>query len=151
MLCVMVFLAALPSHGQDRGEDLADIYKGYFKLIIDKDFAGAWDGLTDESKAVISSLISSEAGVPAAKILEMLDGNENDLRDKYFGAFRESIRELLDEIYSTGTYTLRSIRGDDAVVTIEVRKDPKDFRMVRKNGKWRVNFFKDLEETDQAP
>ncbi len=39
---------------------------------------------------------------------------------------------------------MKSVRGDEAVVTIEVKKELKDFRMARKNGKWKVDFFKDV-------
>jgi len=146
VLCFMLFFAALPSHGQDRGEDLAAIYKNYFKMLIDKDFAGAWNGLADQSKRVIAGLIAQEAQQPPDKVLGMLDANENGLRDKYFEAFRKSIRELLDEIYSKGIYTVKSTTGKDAIVNIEVQKDPKDFRMVKEDGKWKVNFFQDLME-----
>jgi hypothetical protein len=144
----MMLLAALPSFGQDSGEDPGGIYRNYFKLILDRDYAGAWDGLMDESKVLIAGLIAKEAKKPAAMVLEMLEKNEKSLRDTYFNSFREQSVDLLRELYDRGKYTVKSVRGDEAVVTIEVQKEPKDFRMVRKNGKWKVNFFKDVMETN---
>jgi len=143
-LCVMMFLTALPSPGQDRGEDLAGIYRNYFKLILDRDNAGAWNGLTDESKTLIAGLIAKEAKKPAAMILDMLEKNEKSIRDTYFNTFREDSVDFLRELYDRGKYTVKSVRGDEAVVTIEVKKELKDFRMARKNGKWKVDFFKDV-------
>jgi hypothetical protein len=150
-LCITLILIALPSYGQDRQEDLAGIYRNYFKLIIDRDYAGAWDGLADESKAMIAGLIAQQSQRSPEAILDMLDKNEKSLRDTYFNAFRENSGPLLPELYDKGIFTLKSVRGDEALVTIEIQKDPKDFRMLRKNGKWKVNFFKDLEPVDRTP
>lgn len=74
----------------------------------------------------------------------MLNTNEKGLRDNYFTAFRENIKELLDEIYNQGKFTVKSRTAANAVVTIEVQNDPKDFGMFKQDGKWKVNFFKDL-------
>ena len=145
VVCTMlVVLIASSAYAQNRAEDLAGIYKNYFKLLIDKDFTRAWDGLAIESKVVIAELIAKEADAPSDKVLGMLNTNENGLRDKYFTAFQESISELLDEIYGDGKYTVKSTNKKNAVITIEVQKDPKDFGMVKEDGKWKVNFFKDL-------
>lgn len=139
---------AVPTYAQDKTEDLAGIYKSYFKLLIDKDFVKAWDDLADESKLVIAELIAKEAQAPSEKVLGMLNTNESGLRDKYFSAFQESITELLDEIYGKGKYTVKSTDSKNAVITIEVQQDPKDFGMVKQDGKWKVNFFKDLMLTE---
>jgi len=146
MLFVVLVLAALPSHAQERGEDVAAVYKNYFKMLIDKDYTGAWDGLTGESKMVIAKLIAQEAKarIEPERVLQMLNDNEKGIRDTYFEAFRENIRELLDEIYNRGIYTVKSVSGQYAIVNIEVQKDPKDFGMAKQDGKWKVNFFKDL-------
>ncbi len=141
---LLLLVAASQGYAQNRAEDLAGIYKNYFKLLIDKDFTGAWDGLANESKVVIAELIAKEAETPSDKVHGMLNTNENGLRDKYFTAFQESISELLDEIYGEGKYTVKSSNKKNAVITIAVQKDPKDFGMVKEDGKWKVNFFKDL-------
>ena len=52
------------------------IYKSYFKLLIDKDFTKAWDGLANESKLTIAELIAKEAKAPSDKVLGMLNTNE---------------------------------------------------------------------------
>lgn len=145
ILCLMALsLLASPAYAQDGTEDLAGIYKSYFKLLIDKDHTKAWDGLADESKLVIADLIAKEANAPTDKVLGMLNTNENGLRDKYFIAFQENVKDLLNEIYGQGKYTVKKSGSTDAVVTIEVQQDPKDFGMVKQDGKWKVNFFKDI-------
>ncbi len=145
IVCIMLALIlTVPTYAQDKTEDLTGIYKSYFKLLIDKDFTKAWDDLANESKLTIAGLIAKEANAPSDKVLGMLNANENGLRDKYFTAFEESIRELLNEIYGQGKFTVKSKTATSAVVTIEVQKDPKDFGMVKQDGKWKVNFFKDL-------
>jgi hypothetical protein len=142
----LLVIATLPCHAQNQEENLAGMYKNYFKLLIDKDFTAAWDALTDDSKVVVADLISKEAQTPPGKVLTMLHTNEDGLRDKYFTAFRDNIGELLDEIYGKGIYKVKTKNGNNAVITIEVEQDPKDFAMVRQNGKWKINFFKDLIE-----
>jgi hypothetical protein len=82
-------------------------------------------------------------------VLGMLNTNENGLRDKYFTAFRESIKELLDEIYGQGKFTVKNKTNSTAVVTIEVQNDPKDFGMFKQDGQWKVNFFKDLMQEEK--
>jgi hypothetical protein len=141
---MLICMMAAPAYAQNKAEDLTAIYKGYFKLLIDKDFTKAWDGLANESKLTIAELIAKEANTPSDKVLGMLNTNENGLRDKYFTAFQESIRELLDEIYNQGKFTVKSKTATSAVVIIEVQKDPKDFGMFKQDGVWKVNFFKDL-------
>ena len=143
-IMVLSLMAVPAAYSQNKSEDLAGLYKGYFKFLIDRDFTKAWDGLTDESKLVIAELIGKEADAQPDKVLGMLNTNENGLREKYFAAFRESITELLDEIYGKGKYTVKSQTGTSAVITIEVQNDPKDFGMTKQDGKWKVNFFKDL-------
>ncbi|MHB8111518.1 MAG: hypothetical protein ACYDHW_15940 [Syntrophorhabdaceae bacterium] len=141
---IWLLVIALPCHAQNQEENLAGMYKNYFRLLIDKDFTTAWDALTDESKVVVADLISKEAQTPPGKVLTMLNTNEDGLRDKYFTAFRDNIGELLGEIYGQGIYKVKTKNGNNAVITIEVEQDPKDFTMVRQNGKWKINFFKDL-------
>ncbi|MEN6616127.1 MAG: hypothetical protein ABFD12_06190 [Syntrophorhabdus sp.] len=143
---VLLVMIALPCYSQNKDEDLAGIYKNYFKLLINNDFNGAWDVLADESKVVLSEVIAKEAEATPDEVLTLLKRNENGLRDRYFGAFRESMGELLNEIYGQGTYKLKSKKGNHATVTIEVQQDPKDFTMIKQDGKWKVNFFKDLME-----
>ncbi len=149
VVCLMLVVMAYPAFAQQKPEDVAGIYKNYFKLLIDKEFTKAWEGLTDESRLVVAELIAREGKISPDKALAMLNMNENGLRDKYFGAFQESIKELLDEIYSQGKFTVKSKNDSSAIVTIEVQKDPKDFGMVKDKGKWKVNFFKDLEPPDE--
>ena len=145
IVCIMlVCMMAAPAYAQNTSEDLAAIYKSYFKLLIDKDFTKAWDNLANESRLTIADLIAKEANVPSDKVLGMLNTNEKGLRDNYFTAFRENIKELLDEIYNQGKFTVKSRTAANAVVTIEVQNDPKDFGMFKQDGKWKVNFFKDL-------
>jgi hypothetical protein len=68
IVCIMLIcMMAAPVYAQNQADDLAAIYKGYFKLLIDKDFAKAWDGLASESKLVIAELIAKEAQAPAAR------------------------------------------------------------------------------------
>ena len=145
ILC-LIFVLSLASTvlAQSETEDLAGIYKNYFKLLIDREFTKAWDGLAGESRRVIAELIAREAEAPPDKVLAMLNDNENHLRDSYFTAFRESIGELLDEIYGKGKYTVKKQGTKDAVITIDIQNDPKDFGMIKEDGKWKVNFFKDL-------
>lgn len=144
LVYVLLMVIALPCFAQNTNEDLPGIYRNYFKLLIDNDFNAAWNGLAEESKMVLAEAIAKEAEAPPKEILSMLNKNENGLRDKYFGAFSESIGELLVEIYGQGIYTLKSKKGNEAIVTIEVEKDPKDFSIIKQDGKWKVNFFKDL-------
>lgn len=146
VLCLMAvsLLLASPVYAQNGTEDLAGIYKGYFKLLIDKDYTKAWEGLADESKRVIADLIAKEAQAPSDKVLGMLNTNENGLRDKYFIAFQESVSDLLNEIYSQGKFAVKKSDSKDAVIIIEVQQDPKDFGMVKQDGTWKVNFFKDI-------
>jgi hypothetical protein len=145
ILCLIFVLSlASTAFAQSETEDLAGIYKNYFKLLIDGEFTKAWDGLARESKLVIAELIAKEAEAPSDKVLAMLNDNENRLRDSYFRAFREGIGELLDEIYGKGKYTVKKQGTKDAVITIDVQNEPKDFGMIKEDGKWKVNFFKDL-------
>ena len=149
VLIMLICVMAAPAYAQNKAEDFPAIYKSYFKLLIDKDFTKAWDNLANESRLTIAELIGKEANAPSDKVLGMLNTNENGLRDKYFTAFRESIKDLLDEIYNQGKFTVKSKTATSAVVTIEVQNDPKDFGMFKQDGKWKVNFFKDLMADDK--
>ncbi len=145
IVCIMLIcMVSVPAYAQNKTDDLAAIYKSYFKLLIDKDFTKAWDNLANESRLTIAELIAKEANAPTDKVLGMLNTNENGLRDKYFTAFQESIKELLDEIYGKGKFTVKKKTDTTAIVTIEVQNDPKDFGMFKQDGTWKVNFFKDL-------
>ncbi len=140
LLCCLAAASSLYAQEQD----FRALYRNYFKTIIDGNYPGAWDGLTGESKSTLAKLIAKEAKIDPARALQMLNDNENGVRDEYFRAFRENIRDILDDLYERGKYTVRSVGAEYVVITIEIEKEPKDFKILKQDGKWKVNFFEDL-------
>ncbi|HOW54249.1 MAG TPA: hypothetical protein PLR60_06285 [Syntrophorhabdaceae bacterium] len=148
ILSTLIFCSViiLPLYGQEGKQDFSTLYRNYFKTIIDGNYSGAWDGLTGESKLALARLIAREAKIEPSRALQMLNDNEQGVRDEYFKAFRENIREILDNLYEKGKYTIRSTGAEFAVITIEIENEPKDFKILKQDGKWKVNFFQDLLE-----
>jgi len=147
-MLVLVFCSAFAtsSYGQEKGQDFSALYRNYFKTIIDGNFAGAWDGLASESKLTIAKLIANEARIDPAKALSLLNNNEQGIRDEYFKAFRENIREILDDLYNKGKYTVKIANAQSVIITIEIQNEPKDFKILKQDGTWKINFFEDLLE-----
>lgn len=135
-----------PGSGPARAvpSDWTGMYRNYFKFIIDENYAEAWNALTAESKYTIAGTIAKKAAVPPENILLKLNGNEDNIRDRYFSAFRKNAGQFLADAYARGRYTVRQVGADSVTLTIEVRNDPKDFRILRQNGAWKINFFADL-------
>lgn len=141
-------LLARPAPGHDPvragPSDWIVMYRNYFKSIIDENYVEAWNALTVESKYTIANAIAKKAASPPDRILLKLNSNEDNIRDRYFASFRKNAGQFLSDAYARGRYTVRQVGADSVTLTIEVRNDPKDFRIMRQNGAWKINFFSDL-------
>ncbi|MBA4390497.1 MAG: hypothetical protein C0399_06130 [Syntrophus sp. (in: bacteria)] len=156
--CALVLVALLlfftaPSQIAAAGPepDFIEIYKDYFKDLSAKKYEKVWDVTTVTSKKSIAKAITDAAlakgkATTEAQVYDMLDKNTSNLRTTYFDNFNSILGEnsYISKLLAA-QYSLKSSTKEQVILTITLNNEPKDFQIIREGGKWKINFFLDLE------
>jgi|WetSurMetagenome_2_1015567.scaffolds.fasta_scaffold00599_2 hypothetical protein len=148
--------------------DFIDMYKGYFRDMQANRSRQVWDALTLASKNTVAKTLNdsaiamknraAQAGGPdkpdnnipdkqytQADILDMLNNNTSNIRDEYIIGLNEGFEQI--SFYKKvleGKYSVKSSAKDRIVITISMDDDPRDFQVLREDGRWKINFFEDM-------
>jgi hypothetical protein len=124
--------------------DYVSMYKQYFKDMLDGRYIEVWNLTTSSSQHLIARLIAekTESKASEQEVMDMLNTDRNQVRSLYFDEF---VKEApIKRIYETGTFDLKHAGADEGIVTITMDQEPKDFKIFKENGIFKINFFSDL-------
>lgn len=132
--------------------DFIELYKGFFKDLGAKKYEKVWDLMTMASKKRLAKLITDMAvaqgkSATETQVFDMLDKNTSNLRTEYFDNLNAEWDKIsfLPQVLG-GQYMLKSTAKELAILTITVGDEPKDFQIIKEEGRWKLNFFVDLEK-----
>ncbi len=126
--------------------DFIAMYKQYFKNMLDRKYAEVWNSMTSGSQHLIATLIAknTEGKATEQQVMNMLNTDKNRVRSIYFDEFLKEAS--IKKVYETGIFALKYANADEASVTITLDQDPKDFKILKENGVFKIDFFKNLFE-----
>jgi hypothetical protein len=126
--------------------DFIAMYKQYFKKMLDRKYAEVWNSMTLDSRRLIARLIAEKTNGRATEqqVMNMLNTDENQVRSIYFNEFLKEAP--VKKIYETGIFVLKYASADKVIVTITLDQDPKDFKILKENGIFKIDFFNSLFE-----
>ena len=141
----------VPAPPVDASEnEFITMYKDFFKDLQGKRYQQVWDAMTLSgknaiAKAINESAVSQNKESTQADVLNRLDKDSSNLRTIYFDNLNSEFNKI--SFYTdimNAQYTVKSDERERVVVTISVKKEPKDFLIIREAGRWKINFFEDL-------
>ena len=126
--------------------DFIAMYKQYFKNMLDRKYAEVWNSMTSGSRHLIATLIAekTEGRATEQEVMNMLNTDKNRVRSIYFDEFLKEAP--IKKVYETGIFALKYASADEASVTITLDQDPKDFKILKENGVFKIDFFINLFE-----
>ena len=130
---IAVAALALASCQRPKWDTPVDAFKSFHAALKRGDAKTAWDGISRDSRGRIESklkLVSKASGgvVPETETAVMALGT---------GLKTEPVGEV----------TLKESSGDAAVVLVKIKDAQREQRMVREDGKWRLDLLPLLPET----
>ncbi len=126
--------------------DFIAMYKQYLKNMLDRKYAEVWNSMTWGSRHLIARVVAEKTKGKATEqqVLNMLNTDENQVRSAYFNEFLKEAD--IKKIYETGIFALKYASADMVIVTITLDQDPKDFKILKENGVFKIDFFNSLLE-----
>lgn len=126
--------------------DFIAMYKQYFKNMLDRKYAEVWNSMTLGSRRLIARLIAEKTNGKATEqqVMNMLNTDQNQVRSLYFDEFVK--QAAVRKIYETGIFALKYASADMVIVTITLDQEPKDFKILKENGIFKIDFFNNLFE-----
>jgi hypothetical protein len=126
--------------------DFIAMYKQYFKNMLDRKYVEVWNSTTLGSRRLIARLIAEKTNGKATEqqVMNMLDTDKNQVRSLYFDEFVKQAD--VKKIYETGIFALKSASADMVIATITLDQNPKDFKILKENGIFKIDFFNNLFE-----
>ena len=124
--------------------DFIVMYKQYFKDMTDKKYKEVWDVTTVYGKETIAKLIAKSAKkeIDFKEVMQMLDADTKNIRTIFFDSFTNDVP--LKKIQDEGVFTVKSSSPDEVIITIIFEDEPKDFKILKEDGVWKINFFYDI-------
>jgi hypothetical protein len=130
--------------------DFIAMYKAFFKDLQEKKYDEVWDAMTEASKkqiaqAITDAFVARKKEVTQADIYDMLKKNTSNIRNTYLDNLNAELeqRSFFSEIKGA-EYSIKSSTKELVILTITVKKEPKDFQIIREDGQWKINFIADL-------
>jgi len=130
--------------------DFVAMYQDFFKDLKGKQYQKVWGALALGSRKSIAKEIADAALsmgkiTTEAQVYDMLERNESNFRTAFFdGRIAEWEKVSFWTELNTAKLSLKSSTRERAILTIMLKNDPKDFQIIREEGRWKVNFFDDL-------
>jgi hypothetical protein len=130
--------------------DFIDMYKGFFRDMQANRHEEVWNSLTNAGKNAIAetlreSIASRKLETTRAVVLDRLNRNSSNIRAEYFAAMNDRYEQIsfYDRVLK-GKYRVKSSSKDLVILTISINGEPKDFQIIREEGRWKINFFEDM-------
>jgi hypothetical protein len=151
MVFGFVFTASIPKAFAAGPEaDFIAMYKAFFQDLQEKKYDKVWDAMTEASKQEIAkeitdALVAAKKEANQAVLYDMLEKDTSNFRTNFFDNLYSEYEKLsfFSEI-KTAEYSIKSSTKERVVLTITVTKKPKDFQILKEQGKWKINFYDDL-------
>jgi hypothetical protein len=151
LACGFVFTASISrAFAAGPETDFIAMYKGFFQDLQDKKYKKVWDAMTEASKkqiaqAITDAFIEQKKEATQDGVYGMLEKDTSNIRTMYFDNLNAELEKLsfFSEI-KEAEYSIKSSTEDLVILTITITKEPKDFDIIREDGKWKINFIADL-------
>ena len=126
--------------------DFIAMYKQYFKNMLDRKYAEVWNSTTSGSRRLIARLIAEKTNGKATEqqVMNMLNTDKDQIRSIYFDEFVK--QAAVKKVYETGIFVLKYASADEVSVTITLDQEPKNFKILKENGVFKIDFFNNLFE-----